>query len=95
MYIDRKYFGSFLSKKRVKKGLSQAKVAEALGYASSQFVSNWERGTSSPPLDKLPLISELLDIPPGELIELITSETEAFLKAELYPSRKSKKQRKR
>ena len=42
--------GDFLKKSRLAVGLSQKEVASVLGYKSSQFVSNWERGLSSPPL---------------------------------------------
>lgn len=49
----------FLRKSRMSAGLSQKEVAAALGYKSSQFVSNWERGLSSPPIATLRLLCSL------------------------------------
>lgn len=40
----------FLKEKRTCAGLSQWDVAKKLGYSSPQFVSNWERGLSDPPI---------------------------------------------
>ncbi len=95
MYIDKKFFGSFLLKKRIRAGVSQSSLAEKLGYGSGQFVSNWERGESSPPLEKLPLLAHVLEIPVNELIDFITVETNDYLKSELLPeARRIKKRRK-
>lgn len=47
---------------RRRAGLSQATVAEAFGYSSGQFVSNWERGVSLPPLECLPQLVTLLGL---------------------------------
>lgn len=38
-------------------GLTQSQLAKKLGYTTSQFVSNWERGASVPPLKTLPKIA--------------------------------------
>jgi transcriptional regulator with XRE-family HTH domain len=91
MLLDKKYFGNFLARKRSLAGLSQNDLAEKLGYNTGQFVSNWERGTSSPPVDKLPMIAKILRIPAEELIDVIISETEFYLKAHLLnkPGRRS------
>lgn len=43
----------FLKKVRINAGLTQKEVSKVLGYKSSQFVSNWERGLSSPPISTL------------------------------------------
>jgi len=48
-----KTFCKELKKAREKAGYSQAHVAEVLEYASAQFVSNWERSLSIPPLETL------------------------------------------
>ena len=40
-------------------GLTQKQVADKLGYDSSQFVSNWERGTSYPPPKAFRIICKL------------------------------------
>ncbi len=90
MLINRKSFGAFLSKKREKAGLSQEHVALKLGYNSGQFVSNWERGASFPPLEKLPELASLLKIPIEEIIRVLTFQTKAFLQTELQSPKKTK-----
>lgn len=65
--------GEFLRKKRVALGLNQIEVAGALGYLSGQFVSNWERGQALPPPTALPLLAEILEIEPREMIERVCS----------------------
>jgi transcriptional regulator with XRE-family HTH domain len=59
----------FLRDKRIESGLSQMDVARKLGYTSAQFVSNWERGLSSPPIHTLRKLSELYNIPPDTLFD--------------------------
>ncbi len=60
--------------KRLEKKYSQAKLAKVLGYSSGQFVSNWERGESYPPMDRLAKMSLLFDLEKGILIELFLKE---------------------
>jgi transcriptional regulator with XRE-family HTH domain len=44
---------------RQRRGLSQQKLADALGV-SRQAVSDWERGCKHPEINKLPLLAEVL-----------------------------------
>lgn len=71
---------SFLRDARLKAGLSQGDISNALGYTSAQFISNWERGLSSPPLDRLYEIVQLLKIDSEELIELLLEEQENLIR---------------
>lgn len=64
----------FLKDKRETVGLSQKQVADKLGYTTPQFVSNWERGVSSPPLKTLKKIGELYNVSSDELFK-VTLET--------------------
>lgn len=66
--------GRFFKKKREDNRLSQGELSEALGYTSSQFVSNWERGLCSPPLAIIPKLAKILNIPKREILDLLTSE---------------------
>ena len=52
-----KIIGKFLKEKRTKAGLTQQEVALGLSYDTAQFVSNWERGISLPPLVALPKLA--------------------------------------
>lgn len=63
--------GIFLKKKRIEAGLTQLEVANALDYSSSQFVSNWERGHSQPPLKVFSDLCEIMDVNRDELFELV------------------------
>jgi transcriptional regulator with XRE-family HTH domain len=78
--IRQKYVGRFLKTKREKAGLTQQDVAKALHYSTPQFVSNWERGVSLPPLDALPKLAVLFKAQPKEIIEVIEKYQEQILK---------------
>lgn len=55
-------FGQYLKQKRVQAGLSQSQVSNKLGYTTSQFVSNWERGISEPPVKDIKKIALLYGV---------------------------------
>lgn len=74
--------GSFLREKREERGLSQTEVAEALGV-KPQFVSNWERGMSSPPLRLLRLVMKIYGIPDQQLVDFMLKQQEDFLRQQL------------
>ena len=65
----------FLREKRMRAGLSQAKVARVLGYTTAQFVSNWERGLSEPPLETFRTLAKLYSIPMDEMFEAVLKST--------------------
>lgn len=69
--IRQRYFGSVLKALREKAGLSQTAVAKQLDYSTPQFVSNWERGLSMPPLDVMPLLSSIYKISATEMINIV------------------------
>ncbi len=75
--------GTFIKEKRLKKGLSQAELADRLGYASPQFVSDWERAVSSPPIKKLPEISKELGVNLNTLFDLLVDLATTQLKESL------------
>lgn len=47
---------------RKQKRIQQKELAKELGYSCAQFISNWERDISEPPLDKCKQVCELLGI---------------------------------
>ena len=83
----------FLQEARVKSGLSQVELARKLSYSSPQFVSNWERGLCSPPVDKLYEVSQILNVEPKDLMDIILIDTENFLRTQLQISGKRKTQK--
>jgi transcriptional regulator with XRE-family HTH domain len=60
----------YLKKSRENTGLSQTFVSSKLGYSSPQFVSNWERGLSHPPLKSLKKIAKLYKLRDKELFDI-------------------------
>lgn len=66
---------NYLKEARIKAGLTQSDVSEALGYTTPQFVSNWERGVSQPPIDVLKKIARLYKVSDEELFEVTLEVT--------------------
>lgn len=79
--------GLFLKEKRLERGLSQVDVAEVL-KVNSQFVSNWERGLSGPPLKTLRTLTRLYEIPEQEVLDVMLEAQEEYLRAELKITRR-------
>lgn len=55
-------------------GLSQKEVADALGYSTAQFVSNFDRSVSSPPFSQAKKLAKLYKVSP----QYIAQEIELF-----------------
>lgn len=68
-------FSQYLKESRMAAGLSQRDVSEKLGYTTSQFVSNWERGMSTPPNKAVKKLVELYKVPMDEFLDLLLQET--------------------
>jgi len=73
----------FLKNKRNLSGLSQKEVAHHLGYSTSQFVSNWERGISQPPLAVLRTLANLYKINADEMFSVLLKTTVAQVEIDL------------
>ncbi len=80
--IRKAYVGDFLKDSRENKKLSQIEIATALNY-SSQFISNWERGESLPPIPALNVLLEMYDIPTDVLIIMFEDYTKAVAYTEV------------
>lgn len=78
--LRRKTLGKFFKDRRTKAGLTQSDVAVALGYSTAQFISNWERGQSQPPMNVLPQLCKLLAIGHSDLVRAIMTYEERRLK---------------
>lgn len=77
-----KNLGTYLREKREKKGMTQTDVATSL-KVRPQFVSNWERGLSSPPWRLLRNIVRLYGIPKNDIVKVLVKEHEAFIRSNL------------
>ena len=58
-----------LKKFRMNAGLSQKDVSEALGYSTPQFISNWERCVSYPPVSAIARLAKLFKVDADFLFE--------------------------
>lgn len=67
--------GYLILKKRKEKHLTQQELADKL-YVSPTTISKWERGNSRPDLEKLKLLSSVLDIPLPLLLGIDSAETD-------------------
>ncbi|WP_413557103.1 helix-turn-helix domain-containing protein [Bdellovibrio sp. HCB209] len=83
--------GDFLKSAREAAGLSQGDVSTKLGYSTPQFISNWERNVSNPPIDTLKKIGNMYKVDPEELFEVVLKaaihETTEDLKRKFKQSR--------
>jgi transcriptional regulator with XRE-family HTH domain len=67
-------FGRFLGKARERKSLTQREVSLALKYSSPQFISNFERGISLPPLVKLKKLIKIYELNLDEVLERLIED---------------------
>lgn len=65
----------FLKQKRVAANISQRDVADKLGYSTPQFISNWERGVSHPPITVLKKLADLYKVSAEEVFEVTLNAT--------------------
>jgi transcriptional regulator with XRE-family HTH domain len=73
----------FLKEKRTQSGLSQKDVATKLGYSTSQFISNWERGVSQPPINTLRTLANMYKIGAEQMFNVLLEETMLQVQADL------------
>lgn len=70
-----KSLADFLKAAREKANVSQRQVADELGYQSAQFISNWERGISYPPMKTLKRLGELYSVSSESLYKVLVEDT--------------------
>jgi transcriptional regulator with XRE-family HTH domain len=95
MVSKSKTLAQFLRQARERAHLSQRQVADELGYQSPQFISNWERGLSSPPVKTLKHLGELYSISAGDLYEVLVQDTLRRVEADLHQEFYGSKSRRR
>jgi transcriptional regulator with XRE-family HTH domain len=75
-------FGSFLKNAREKRNVTQSELAKKLGYTTSQFISNWERGLCDPPMDAIPEISQFLGLSKRDVVTAILEQTKLNIESQ-------------
>lgn len=73
----------FLKEKRSQSGLSQKDVATKLGYSTSQFISNWERGISQPPIHTLRTLAQMYNVGAEQMFQVLLENTMIQVQEEL------------
>ena len=71
MAVKIKDLATYLKTKRVEAGLTQRQVSDFLKYDTPQFVSNWERGVSAPPVDSLRALAKFYKVDAEEMFEVL------------------------
>ena len=75
MKAESNKLAQFLKEKRSQSGLSQKDVASKLGYSTSQFISNWERGISQPPIHTLRTLALMYNIAAEQMFNVLLENT--------------------
>jgi transcriptional regulator with XRE-family HTH domain len=86
--MNRLNFGSVIKEYRVKKGWTQAELANQLGYDGPQFVSLLERNQSKPPLYVLGQLIVLLQIPEQEIVTKLVQRFQENVKSQINKGKK-------
>lgn len=68
--LERELIGDFFKRKRIAAGLTQTFLAKKLGWTTSQFISNWERGLAIPPKKIINKLVELCKIDTKEMMNI-------------------------
>ena len=68
-----KAFGTVIAGLRVKRGLSQEQLAEAID-STNVYISLLESGQRKPSLNATILLAQSLGIPPGKLVHEVTEQ---------------------
>ena len=66
---------TFMKNAREAAGLSQQEVGRKLGFGSSQFISNWERGISGPPIKALIRLKSIYKLDVNKLVEILVENS--------------------
>ncbi len=75
MKAESNKLAQFLKEKRSQSGLSQKDVASKLGYSTSQFISNWERGISQPPIHTLRTLALMYNVAAEQMFNVLLENT--------------------
>lgn len=56
---------------RINANVTQKQLAKSLGWGTAQYVSNFERGISAPPVKDIPKICSIINIDPKIIYRLL------------------------
>lgn len=78
-----KVLGEYLKELRIQSHLTQRDIANAMGYTSPQFISNWERGLTAPPISTIRKLLDIYACDPDEVFDFIAGQQLDILRKEL------------
>lgn len=70
-----KSFGEQMMDWRLEANLTQGAVSKKLNYSSPQFLSNWERNLSLPPMKVIPALAKIYKLDSTKLKKAIFEES--------------------
>jgi transcriptional regulator with XRE-family HTH domain len=70
---------AYMKRSREASGLSQQEVGRKIGLSSPQFISNWERGISGPPVKTLLRLKNIYKLDLNHVVDLIVDGTRVKL----------------
>jgi len=70
--MNSKQLGRFLKKKRQKLAITQGELAKKLGFSSSQFISNIERGVADIPANRITDFAVAFGVETSELAKFVS-----------------------
>lgn len=73
--MKKQKFAEYIKTKRLEAGLSQKDVSDNFGYSTPQFISNWERGISAPPMKTLKKLAQLYKTPAEDMFHCLLEDT--------------------
>lgn len=73
--VKKDTLSAYMKRSRESAGLSQLEVGRKLGFTSAQFVSNWERGISGPPIKSLIRLKSIYKLDVNYVVDLIVEST--------------------
>jgi transcriptional regulator with XRE-family HTH domain len=85
------YLGKFIKSHREGAGMTQGTLSKILGYTNPQFISNWERGLSSPPPKIMAQLVYALDINEENLLKIVMDYQRLFWETHILGASKRKK----
>lgn len=75
--------GAMIQEYRKSADLSQAELAEKLGYSTPQFISLFERGLAKVPIMTLGRLVKILDLPEKDIFKMLVNAFADELRKEL------------
>lgn len=86
--------GHFIREARTAKGMTQAEVAKAIGFQSSQFIYMIEKNTSKAPLNVLGRLIVVLEMKESVVMDILVAEFLRTATLEVLEGKRAARKRK-